>query len=168
MINPPTTRISFKIDSKDNWDFIDSFSLEESENIPDDLFPLKGELGISVGNESLEIYCGISNVEKWYNSFILYKGTKNKNNTFIYYEDKNLEQNSLLMWDETSKSFKENNIISLDLNDSGILTWDQNNEEWEINNNYVLLDNIDCGFYNTNLEAPSFVGKTIDFSSNII
>lgn len=173
MINP--IRLQFKIDSIQNWEILNEYDLLFSD-APEAAIPDKGEYGIVVGNNDLQIYCGLDSKIKWFQSFNLFEGEKSSLNQILIFANDGsteniLEDGDTLIWNESEKKFKSNIspiILNILKNKKGILNWNSFINKWEVNENYkiVPIDEIDSGIYNTTLQAPSFAGQSLSFESS--
>jgi hypothetical protein len=183
-------RIQFKIDTKEKWDILHEYNLEDDP--PENAIPKEGECAISISSSAMEIYCGVSPEIKWYNSFVLYDGPKSANTRPLYYfnydnTEYSLKENDTFSWNTQNQKF-ETDLSSINLisNVSGIVQWNQDEEEWQINPDYILIPaefdpgdptdqddpekiqtvfQFDGGIYNRDLSEPSFAGQSLSFGN---
>lgn len=172
---PDPIRLQFKIDSFQNWEILNGYDLLFPD-APEAAIPDKGEYGIVVGNNDLQIYCGLDPEIKWFQSFNLFDGEKSSLNQILIYANDGSTENILedadtLIWNESEKKFEStvsSIILKIPSNKKGILNWNSSENKWEVNEDYRIVptDEIDSGIYNTSLQAPSFAGQSLSFGSS--
>jgi hypothetical protein len=171
MSNGNPVRITFRIDSEENWDSLVNFGPVGPSQFT---YPKGGELGISVGDENLIVYMGIDDFIKltWYDSFCVYSGKKNIDFHPLYSyneQETDEEENLTVIWNQEKQIF-EKTLIPLEFfnfND-GVLYFDSEDQIWKTDSQYSLIGSeIDSGIYNTDLVPPSFAGQSLSFAEQI-
>lgn len=164
-------RICFRIDSENNWNELNDTYYSE-EGPPENGISDIGELGISVGQENVIIYMGITATISWYDSFCVYNGRKNINFNPLYCfneEETDEEKNTTISWNNEKQIFEKNlNLIEFLTIENGVLSWDNNETRAFLKSEYRRIGSeIDSGIYNTNLVPPSFAGQSLSFAEQI-
>jgi hypothetical protein len=163
------TRITFRIDSKQNWDTFNGTYNSTENLLKEQTIPLPGELGISVDEQNIIIYTGVNVLLPWYESFCVYNGGKSINFNPLYCfneEETDEEKNVTIIWNEEKQIFEKTLVPVEFLNfDDGVLYFDSAQERWKIDSQYILIPTeIDSGIYNTGLSSPSFAGQSLSFA----
>lgn len=167
------TKTQFKIDTKEKWNILNGYVLEPSS--PKNAIPKTGELFFVLGQENLQIYCGISNEIKWEDSLILFDAPKNDSLVFLKYFDKTnteekLTNDDTFIWNLEKNDFELASVLSLTFraNDisKGALFWNNELQEWKIDTDYTVINNeYNGGIYNKNLSEPSFANQSLSFDA---